>query len=110
MISWQTFLTKVIDHFKNKGYNFNHIEELNIITRAKKSDMSYDYKIKHNMNLVEWKLNAMIIKNKICSMKSTRLGDILWIENLEVIVFNKWIITIKVHVIKQLNWNIKGLI
>ena len=27
-------------------------------------DMSYDFYIKHNMHAVEWKLNAMINKNK----------------------------------------------
>ena len=32
-----------IDDFKNKGCNFNHIEEMNIITIANKMDMSYDF-------------------------------------------------------------------
>ena len=55
---------KLIDDFKNKGYNFNHIEEVNIITIAIKLDMTYDFCIKHKMHAVEWKLNAMINKNK----------------------------------------------
>ena len=62
--SWQNFLEKVIDQFKNKGYNFNHIEELNIIATANKLDMTYDFHNKYNMLAVEWKLNAMINKNK----------------------------------------------
>ena len=37
---------------------------MNIIKIANKMDMSYDFYIKHNMHAVEWKLNAMIIKNK----------------------------------------------
>ena len=37
MPSWQTFLKKVIDDLKNKGYNFNHIEEINITTIADKT-------------------------------------------------------------------------
>ena len=49
---------------KNKGYNFNHIAELHFITIANKLDMSYDLYIKHKMHAVEWKLNAMITKNK----------------------------------------------
>ena len=64
LISWQNFLEKVIDDFKNKGYNFNQIEEMNSITIACKMNMSYDFYIKHIMHAVEWKLNAMINKNK----------------------------------------------
>ena len=64
MISWQNFLEKVVDDFKNKGYNFNHIEEMKIITIAKKMDMSHDFYIKHNMHAVECQLNAMINENK----------------------------------------------
>ena len=37
---------------------------MNIIPIAKKSDMSYDFNIKHNMHAVEWKINAMINKDK----------------------------------------------
>ena len=58
------FLDNVINDFKNKGYNFDHIAEMNIITIANKLDMSYDFDIKHNMHAVEWKLNAPINKNK----------------------------------------------
>ena len=64
MISWEIFLIKIIDDFKNEGYNFNHIEEKKIITIATKLGMSYDFYIKNNMHAVEWKLNAMINKNK----------------------------------------------
>ena len=49
MISWSNFLKKVIDGFKNKGYTFNHIAEMHIITVANKLDMSYDVCNKHNM-------------------------------------------------------------
>ena len=37
---------------------------MHIITIAHKMDMSYDFYIKHNMHAVEWKINAMINKNK----------------------------------------------
>ena len=53
-----------MDDFKNKGYTFNHVAEMNIITIANKLDMSYDFCIKHNMHAVEWKINAMINKKK----------------------------------------------
>ena len=56
MISWSRFLEKVIDEFKNKGYTFNRIAEMNIITIAKKLDMSYNFYIKHNMHEVERKI------------------------------------------------------
>jgi len=64
LISWSNFLKEVIDDFKNKGYSFNHIAEMHIITIVNKRDMSYDFYIKHNMSALEWKLNAMINKNK----------------------------------------------
>ena len=64
MIPEKNFLEKVIDHFKNKGYNFNHVAAMHNITIAKKMDTSYDFYIKHNMCALEWKLNAMINKNK----------------------------------------------
>ena len=53
MISWQSFSEKLIDDFINKGYNFNHIKEMNNITKARKLDMSYDFYIKRNMHMVE---------------------------------------------------------
>ena len=37
---------------------------MNIITISNKMDMTYDFYIKHNMHAMEWKLNAMINKNK----------------------------------------------
>ena len=64
MIPWKNFSEKVIDDFKDKRYNFNHIAEMHTITMANKMDMSYDFYIKHNMCALEWKLNAMINKNK----------------------------------------------
>ena len=38
---------------------------MNIITNGNKLDMTYDFYIKHNSCDLEWKLNAMINKNKI---------------------------------------------
>ena len=63
-VSRQMFSENKIDDFKIKGYNFNHFEELNIISIANKTDMSYDFAIKHNVCAVEWKLNALINTNK----------------------------------------------
>ena len=40
MISWSNFLEKMKDDFKDKGYTFNHIAELNNLTIANKLDMS----------------------------------------------------------------------
>ena len=64
MISCSSFLEKKTGDFKNQGYNFNHIAEMKNITIANKLDMSYDFYIKHNKEAVEWKLDAMINKNK----------------------------------------------
>ena len=64
LIPWYSWSEEVIDGSKNKGYTFNHIAEMRIITIANKKDMTYDFYFKHNMHAVEWKLNAMITKNK----------------------------------------------
>ena len=37
---------------------------MNVLTIANKLDMPYDFYIKHNIHAVEWKLNALINKNK----------------------------------------------
>ena len=37
---------------------------MKIITKTNKLDMSYDFHVKHNMHAVEWKLSAMINKDK----------------------------------------------
>ena len=62
--SREKFIENVIKDFKSKGYNFNHIAEMNFITIGNKMDMSYDFYIKHNMRAVEWKLIIMIKKNE----------------------------------------------
>ena len=60
----KSWLEEVIDGSKNKGYTFNYITEMHLITFAIKMDMSNDFYIKHNMHAVQWKLNAMINKDK----------------------------------------------
>ena len=64
MISWKKYLENVIDDFRNKGYNFNHIEEKNIKTISNKIDVSYHLYIKKIMHAIEWKLNSLVNKNK----------------------------------------------
>ena len=71
-IAWKNFLMKVIDDFKDKGYNFSHIAEMHIITIAKKIDLSYDFYLKHNMHAIEGKSNAMVDKSKIFIKKFPR--------------------------------------
>ena len=65
LIPWKSWLEEKIDGLKNKGYTFNHIGEVHIITVAIKMDMSYDFYNKHTMHSVEWKVNAMIKKTKV---------------------------------------------
>ena len=64
MCSRQNFLKKVITEFKNKGYTFKHIAEMNIKAIAIKKDMSNDFYIRHNITAGEWKLNPMINKTE----------------------------------------------
>ena len=63
MISWKNFLEKVITDFSNKGYSFNHIAELNVITITKKLNISYDFYLEHNMPAVERKITMIIAGN-----------------------------------------------
>ena len=63
-ISWSNFSEKILCDFKDKGYTFNHIAVMHIITIAHKMDMSYDFYIRHNMHAVDWKNIAKITKNR----------------------------------------------
>ena len=72
MTSWSIFWKGVISDFKDKGYIFNHIAEMANITIAKKMDMSYDFFIRHNLHAVEWKIIAMINRNKSLIKKLNR--------------------------------------
>ena len=53
MISWSSFLERVIDDFKNKGYTLNYIAEMHIITIANKLYVSYNFYIKHHLSSLE---------------------------------------------------------
>ena len=63
-VSWANYLRDAIDKLKEEGYDVNYIAEMDIITLAHKRDMTYDFYLKHNMSAFEWKLNAMINKDK----------------------------------------------
>ena len=62
-ISWRNLFDKVIIDFSNKGYDFDHITELNILTIANKMNILYDFYIKHNTHAVERKLNMISARN-----------------------------------------------
>ena len=55
---------RVVDDFKDKGYVFGPLAEVHIITVGNKKGMSFDFYLKQNMHAIEWKLNAMVNKNK----------------------------------------------
>ena len=71
-ISLSNYLRDVISNLKEKGYDFTHIAEMDIITLAHKRDMTYDFYLKLNMSAFEWKLNAMINKDKSLIIKFPR--------------------------------------
>ena len=58
MVSWKNSSEKAIDDFRNKGYNFKHIEEMNITTIANKMDMSYDFYDKHILHAVTMEIKS----------------------------------------------------
>ena len=61
---WKNFLEKLIGDFKDKGYNFSHIAEMHIITKANKMDLLHDFYIKYDMCALEWKISALINEDK----------------------------------------------
>ena len=63
-ISLSNYWRDATDSLKKEGYHFNHLAEMDIITLAHKPDMTYDFYLKHNMPAFEWKLSAMINKDK----------------------------------------------
>ena len=63
-ISWSHYLRDAINKLKEEGYHFNYKAEMDIMTLAHKRDITYNFYIKHIMHAVEWKLNAMITKDK----------------------------------------------
>ena len=42
-ISWSKYLREKIDSLKSEGYDFKQIAEMDIITLARKRDMTYDF-------------------------------------------------------------------
>ena len=88
--------------FKDKGYTFNHIAELQIITFASKLDMSYNFYIKHKMCALEWKLNAMVNKDKSLNNKLDPNWKHLLNKNLKAIVFKQY----KLFVFKLYKWRL----
>ena len=72
MVSWKIFVEKTINHFKNEGYDFSHISQMNIIIVCNKMDMTYNFYMKNNMPAVEWKINAMINRDKSLNNKFPR--------------------------------------
>ena len=63
-VSWSNYLREAIGNLKEERYHFDYIAEMDIIALAYKRDMTYDFYLKHNMPAIEWKLNAMINKDK----------------------------------------------
>ena len=63
-VSWANYLRMFIDMFEVEGYDFNYIAEMEVITLVDKRDMTYEFYMKHNMSAIEWKINAMINKDK----------------------------------------------
>ena len=63
MISLRIFLKDIINDFNNQGYSFNHISELNIITKVRKLFMTYDFYITRPMPMFERKINMIISRN-----------------------------------------------
>ena len=63
-MSWSNYLREAIINIKEDGYHFIYKAEMDKITNAHNRDMTYDFYLKHNMPAFEWKLNAMINKDK----------------------------------------------
>ena len=64
MFSWKIFVEKVINNFKNEGYDFSHISQMNIIIVCNKMNMTYNFHLNCNMPAVELRLKALMNRNK----------------------------------------------
>ena len=65
MFSWKTFVEIVIINFKNNGFDFSHISQMNIIILCNKKDMTDDFYMKHIKPAVEWKINQFFKDKKL---------------------------------------------
>ena len=72
LISWSKYLREANNDLKEEGCHFNHIAEMDNRTIAHKRDMTYDFFLKLDMPAFEWKLNAMINKDKYLIIKFPR--------------------------------------
>ena len=63
-VSWSNYLREAIDSFKKEEYHFDDIAEMDVKSLAHKRDMTYDFCLKHIISAFEWKLNAMINRDK----------------------------------------------
>ena len=77
MFSWKFFVEKAINNFKNDGYNFSHISQMNFIIVCNKRDMTYEHYLQQSKSMLEWKLNAMINRDKSLINKFPRNWMIL---------------------------------
>ena len=62
---------------------------MNFITIGNKIDMSYDFYIKHTRHAVEWKLNAIVNKNKSLVNKLDRSKPYPLIRKFSHVPFNR---------------------
>ena len=56
-------LDEAIIDIIDQGYSFDHIDEFTITTIADKTDMTFDFYIKHKMCAFELKLDLILVKN-----------------------------------------------
>ena len=64
LFSWRIFIQKAIDNFQKDGYRFSHISQINSIIVCNKRDMTYKHYLQHPKSMLEWKLNALVNRNK----------------------------------------------
>ena len=57
---------------------------MKILTIANKLYMSYDFFFRHKLHAVEWKLNALIIKNRSMINKFNQKWRNLWNKNFKL--------------------------
>ena len=63
-ISWKIYVENANNGFKNDGFNFSHISQMNIIIVCNKMDITHDFYLKQNMPAIEWKMNQLINQDR----------------------------------------------
>ena len=63
MINLKRYLLYHIEDFMDRRYIFSHIDEMNILIVNDRMFMTYDFYLKQQKSMLEWRLNKKLARN-----------------------------------------------